>query len=289
MKYLTKKWAELSGLTDLYFDKAVLEGTDVLNEALYHHLYKIKETEFIAQVQEQYDLDPRFLLEDDGMEMLPLHQFIEGLDISETDVFIYKMSDAERENIQSLIEAYDHRLPFDIEASKDMFKKIHLSDVESIQGLMPQVVLDEIADVRVFVLGYTTERILKKLKKIAKEAHKAIEATLKAYHKAMDKENIPTSLKDNFGFHDYQVKKVIQEDHNFILYLECDAHNPRYIVTFVNAEVIKQETHLVGTFWVHQELYKKDKGYEVHLLMGEASYFDFVLRVDDIVIQEFEV
>ena len=67
MKYLTKKWAELSGLTDLYFDKAVLEGTDVFNEALYHQLYKIRVTEFIVQAQEQYDLDPRFLLEDDGM------------------------------------------------------------------------------------------------------------------------------------------------------------------------------------------------------------------------------
>lgn len=45
-------------------------GAAVYDEALYLRLYKRKEKEFVTMQHQVYDVDPRFMLEDDGCTLV---------------------------------------------------------------------------------------------------------------------------------------------------------------------------------------------------------------------------
>ncbi len=114
MKYLTKEWFELSQRTDLYFDLEVNEGAAVNDDELYLRLYKEKENEFVESEHKSYDLDPRYMLEEEGRTLVPLHKFINGEEITEEDTIVYHIPADEKESILKMIEEYDVRPPFDV-------------------------------------------------------------------------------------------------------------------------------------------------------------------------------
>ncbi|WP_433751917.1 hypothetical protein [Paenibacillus amylolyticus] len=85
MKYLTKEWYELCQRTGLHFGMRVHRGTYELNEALFLRRYKRKEKEYIELQREMYNIDPRFLLEQNGHVLVPAEKFFSGNEISEDD------------------------------------------------------------------------------------------------------------------------------------------------------------------------------------------------------------
>ena len=103
MKYLTKEWYELCQQTGLHFGMRVHNGAEGYDEALYLRLYKRKEKKFVKMQREVYDVDPRFMLEQDGSTLVPLDKFANGEVINEEDKVVYHMSPEEKDSIQILI------------------------------------------------------------------------------------------------------------------------------------------------------------------------------------------
>ncbi len=86
-----------------------------------------------------------------------------------------------------------------------------------------------------------------------------------AYRVAQDREQLPTSLRKGFVFHDGVISKiVVGKDCTIEI---SSPYSPYHKVIFRDA-LIKQELPPVGATWLYEELYnhKSGTGYEAHIL-----------------------
>ena len=58
------------------------------------------------------------------------------------------------------------------------------------------------------------------------------------------------------------------------------------MITFATSEIIKQEGHIVGSTWLYEELYRMENGYEAHILFAGEEMPEFIIRCNDIIIEE---
>lgn len=290
MKYLTKEWYELCQKTGLHFGMRVHKGAARYDEALYLQLYKRKEKEFVRMQRAIYDVDPRFMLEQDGCTLIPLNKFSKGELINEEDKVIYHMQHEEKERIQKLIKEYDARLPFDEKKCREEFSAIQETVKKEIIDSLPHELYQQIADLRVFSLGYCTKKILSQLKGLSKDNGKKMERVLNEYSKAQQEENIPQIIRERFGFHDCTVIEFTVGKDDIVIRLDTSGGFTNFnMITFSTSEIIKQEGHILGSTWLYDELYRMENGYEAHILLVGEEIAELIIRCNDITIEEKEV
>lgn len=289
MKYLTKEWYELCQQTGLHFGMIVHNGTDIYNEALYLRLYKRKEKEFVKMQHEVYDVDPRFMLEQDGCTLVLLDKFVSGEEINEEDKVIYHMSPEEKDRIQKLIDKYDVRPPFDEKKCRKEFCIFQETTKKETIDKLPFEILQQIADMRVFSLGYCTRGILNQLKKLSDENKKKMDSVLNEYSKAQQAESIPQIIRERFGFHDCKVTELTVGK-NVVMGFDTEGGFTNYnMTTFTAAEIIKQEGNIVGSTWIYNELYSTENGYEAHMIFWTGGGIpELIIRCNDIIIENSE-
>lgn len=287
MRYLTREWYELGQHTDLHFDMRVHRGAKRYDDAMYSRLYKRKEKKFVESEREMYDLDPRFMLEQDESELIPLDAFVNGEVINDEDIIIHHMSSEEKEDIQKLITEYDNRPPFDDERCKEEFMLIQELAIKETVNKLPHKLYQQIADVRVFPLGYCTKDIFKQLKALSMESEKEIDRIFDEYSKVQDEENIPQCIKERFGFHDCELTEIIVGKKDIILRMDTSGGFTNFNeITFIEPEIIKQEGQIVGSTWLYEELYRIEDGYEAHILFADEGMPELIIRCMDIHVEE---
>lgn len=287
MKYLTKKWYELCQRTGLHFGMRLHNGAGIYDEALYLQLYKRKEKEFVKMQREVYDVDPRFMLEQDGCKLVELDKFASGEEINEEDKVVYHMPLEEREHIQKLIEKYDTRSPFDEKKCREEFRILQETLRKETTDKLPYDLSQQIADMRVFSLGYCTGEVLNQLKRLSKENEKKMNSVLNEYSKAQQAEHIPQIIRERFGFHDCKVTEFTAGK-NVVMYLDTRGGFTSFnMITFTVAEIIKQDEHIVGSTWIYNELYSTEDGFEAHMLFGAGEGMaELIIRCNDIIIKK---
>lgn len=287
MRYLTKQWYELCQQTFLDFGREVHNGVGVYNEALYVRFYKRKEKAYVKMKREVYDVDPRFMLECNGATLVPLDKFVNSEEIKEEDQMIYHMPPEEKENIQKLIEEYDNRPPFDEKKCREEFLLLQeMSEIEYTNKL-PGNLLQKIADIRVFTLGYCTKEVLNELKELSKENKRKVDHIMSEYSKDKENENIPQIIKERFGFHDCIITEFISGKDIVIYFDSRGGFTPFNMITFVSAQTTKQDESLVGSTWIYDELYCIENGYEVHILFdSNEGTKECIIKCNDIIIEE---
>ena len=288
MRYLTKEWYELCQQTGLDYGMRVHNGAAVYDEALYLRLYKRKEKEFIKLQREIYDLDPRFMLEQDGCTLVPLDKFANGEVINKEDEVVYHMPPEEKERILKLINEYDARTMFDEKKSKEEFRSLQETKEREIINKLPPELLQQIADIRVFSLGYCTRGILNQLLGLIEESKKKMNQVINEYSIAQNEENIPQIIRERFGFHDCVVKAFTVDKKDVVICLDTHGGFTNYnMITFEMSEIIKEEEHIVESTWLYEELYRTDNGYEAHMLFwSHEGLKELIIRCNDIIIEE---
>lgn len=284
MKYLTKEWYKLCQRTCLHFGMKVIKGASVYNEELYNRLYKRKENEFVRVQHNFYDFDPRIMLEDDGKVFKPL-MILSNSEMFEEDEIVYHMPIEERERIQKLIEEYDVRLPFDEVKCREEFRDIQETfKINQVKEKLPMELIDQIADIRLFALGYCTRKVLNQLEGISNENEMKVNSISKECMNAQQAEKIPQSIKEAFGFHDCRVTDFIV-DKDIVMRLNTQGgFTDLNKITFVSSEIIKEDKFIVGSVWIYHELYCMENGYEAHILLERNELSELIIRCKDIVI-----
>lgn len=286
MKYLTKEWYELCQRTGLHFGMKAHKGANVYDETLYWRLYKRKEKEFIKMQHKIYDVDPRFLLEQDGCTLVPLAKFANSEDISEEDKIVYQMPTEEREHILTLIAAYDARPPFEEKKRREDFSFVQEMRQKDNAEKLPRELFQQIADIRVFSLGYCTKEVLSQLKRLSEENKMKMEHVLNACSKAQQAEQIPENIREKFGFHDCTVTELTVSENVVMRFNTHGGFTDFNKITFVASEVIKQEEHIAGSTWIYQELYCTENGYEAHMLFAGEEMAELIIRCHDIIVDK---
>ena len=281
MKYLKKQWYELCQQTGYHFGMRVHKEAGVYDESLYLRLYKRKEKEYIRTQQEVYDCDPRFFLELDHSTFVRLDALVKGDGIGEEDKMVYQLSLEQKDHIQQLIKEFDARPPFDKKKCKAEFYINQESIQNEVTKRLPHELFLEIADLRVFALGYCTKDVKQKLKNLSKENKKEINRILSEYIKVKDTEQIPESIKNSFGFHDCEVTALTTEK-NVTMKFDTD----REKITFIEAQIERMDEGIIGSTWLYEELYAIETGYEAHMLFyTDKGTIELIIRCKDILIE----
>lgn len=286
MRYLTKEWYDLCQQTDLHLGMRVHKDTVRKDENLYLRLNKRKEREFIKIQREVYDVDPRFMLEEDGSVFVPADKFISGDEVSEEDMVVYNMPIEEKDRINKLIEEYDSRPPFDVDKCRIEFNEVQESNLIDIANQLPKELYSQIADPRVFALGYCTREILSQLKRYSRKNEKRVHQVLSEHTKIQQEQDIPTKLLERFGFHDCEVTNF-EFNNDIVLCMNTSGGFSEYNkIIFHDAKIIKQEKSLEGSIWLYDELYRNPSGYEVHVLLVNDSVHELTINCKNITIDK---
>ncbi|QLG41999.1 DUF4085 family protein [Paenibacillus sp. E222] len=286
MRYLTKEWYELCQRTGLHFGMRVHRGTYELNEALFLRRYKRKEKEYIELQREMYNTDPRFLLEQNGHVFVPAEKFFSGNEISEDDKKVYQMPAEERERIDKLIADFDVRPPFDELQHRIAFKDMQEWDYKHQKERLPKKIYEQIADIRVFTLGYCTREVMLQLKKQSAENRREMEHVSNEYRDVILAQDIPHEIRSRVQFHDCTVTELLTGDEVVIRFDTRGGFTNINKLTLVATEIIKQEGMIVGSYWLYQELYRIDNGYELHVLFYGENMPELIVRCEDILAEE---
>lgn len=286
MRYLTKEWYNLCQSTGIHFGVRVHKGAVQKDEALFLRLYKRKEKKYIKEQRELYDTDPRFMLKLEGSFFVPAYKFITNDEIHDEDTMEYHMTNEEKRHINTLIEEYDAREPFNLEKCKEEFRRWQIYSLSNIADKLPNNLYVQIADPRVFALGYCTKEILHQLKKFSNENKKRALEISNEYAKVSMEQDIPEKLRNTFGFHDCEVVDVTF-GHEIIIYLDSVDESYQFNkVIFQNAKIILQENNFVGSTWLYEELYHTRNGYEVHMLFENGGVHEWTIHCKGMIIEQ---
>lgn len=288
MRYLTREWYELCQRTGLHFGMRVHSGAAVKDETLYRRLYAIKEKAFLKLEREIYDTDPRYMLKHDGAEMVPVEKlFGSGSEIREEDKMFYEMPPEEKLWIEKLIAEYDVRPPFDVISSRQQFKEIHDWNCMDQARRLSAELLEQIADIRVFTLGYCTKEIMLQLKRESKANEIQMNAIMSECRSVQQAESIPDRIKDRFHFHDCTVNEIHASEDMVIRLDTNGGFTDLNYITLVAPEILRQDEHIAGSSWLYDELYRVKDGYEMHVLLsGAAGLQELIVWCEDIVVEE---
>ncbi len=286
VRYLNKEWCDLCQLTNLYFGLRAHKDAGELNENVYHRLRKRKEKSFLKQEREIYDFDPRELFEEDGAVFIRADKFISGEEIHDEDTIIYEMPEEQKNHISKLVEAYDLRSPFDIQKSKIEFENRQLMILKENETKIPKEIYTQIADPRVFALGYSTKEIIKQLKRISKDNEIKVQTVLRDFSAAQKQENIPENLRKRFDFPDCKVNSIEKKKDIIILLDSSGEFTEDNKIVFHDATIIQEDKAIDGCWWIYEELYKTQAGYEAHMMFADKtnSYIELTISSKNITI-----
>jgi len=285
MKFLTKEWYNLSQQTGLHYSLRVHKGAYQHDEALYERLYKRKEREYVKFQRELYNLDPRSLLDD--MKLIPLEKVLSEEEVTEDDFIVMQISDEQRVNIEKQIAEYDVRPPFNEQHFKQEFSSNLEWNRQVAAAKLPKELFSQIADIRVYTLGYCTKEIFAQLKKLSKDNENKVRAISAAAAKVQKEQHIPESIYSKFNFHDCTVTALDLSD-ELVIRLDPRGGFTKYNkITFTTPQIVMQEVGIVGSSWIYDEIYKTDQGYEVHaLLWSGKGLCELIVGCEDIVVEE---
>ncbi|WP_137744034.1 DUF4085 family protein [Robertmurraya siralis] len=86
---------------------------------------------------------------------------------------------------------------------------------------MPETILSDIADIRVFTLNKATRSVINAVTKFCEDNERFVDKTLKKYEKYVNasSDRIGKEAIENLSFHDCAILKWVQQDNNLTLLL----------------------------------------------------------------------
>ena len=172
---------------------------------------------------------------------------------------------------------------------KEQFKNIQEQTIKKFENDLPDYILEKIADIRVLALGKASSIVKKELDEYCQKQKVIVEKALNEYEQYYNdnlKKFENTFIKD-FNFHDCKIKSCEKQERDLIITLDTSNN---YLVDikqiiFKDCDIIKEEKNICETIWLYNEIYIKNNGYEIHVLLenSKGKLIDFVLYTSDVI------
>ena len=255
MKYCTKEWYQTMQKTDFHLLLKVSKKAEVFSEEYYKELYAKRETEQLRMDEEVSK--------------------VKFEEICSEEEFV---SHEEFENARKDYEK--NSLKFDPEETKKNFRTAQDYNIELLKTSLPEEILAKVADIRVLALDVCTAEVKRLITKFCKNNEKTVELTMKKLTKAEQEqfgENPPEFTDESF--HDCQITALEKSGKDIVIKLDnSGGFTDCKGIVFKNAEIIEQDGDLSGAWWLYDEIYKTDNGFEIHALLenDELMYLTFI-------------
>ncbi len=177
--------------------------------------------------------------------------------------------------------------PFHRDQAIEQFHDRFVFQQEYLRRELPQSIINQIADIRVFALHKATRTVINAVADFCEENERSAAAASENYRKYIEVASsaIDQEILENFGFHDCTITTSIQEDMSLTLCLDNSGGVTTIDkVTFTNMKIIKQDGELVDSWWLYDEIYKVNDHYEFHVLLqnSKAGLIDFIIAAEQI-------
>jgi len=248
MKYFTKEWYELCQKTSFHFSLEEEKQAETFSEEYFQELYNTKLNDWL-------DFQQKVAL------------------------YITKSKTVNEDNIEPE--------PFDRKNATKRFYNGFICKQENIKRSLPENILKEIADIRVFVLDKATHNVIRAVAQFCEENKNSVDRIFEEYKKYYQEalKSFDKNIVENMRFHDCKIINSIEKDDSFILFLDNKGGFTNIDeVAFVNYNIIKQEGILANSWWLYDEIYKVNNKYEVHVLLQNKNMdlIEFIILVEHI-------
>ena len=184
------------------------------------------------------------------------------------------------------------------------FREGYESDLENYRTQTPAKILEKVADIRVLALGYCTEEVFWDFEEFRALCEKWTEKTMEEAWNMQKAQGLEKVWTGEHSLHDAFVRSMKWEGEDLIIEFEVEdpeerladirENDPELLeemgeahflfpeikaIRFRDAEILKQEQPLENAWWLYDEIWKADRGYEVHaLLWRENDVFELTIE-----------
>lgn len=281
MKYFTKEWYKLCGQCAYQYDLTPSPSARRKSEAYFQSLYaqKLEESLAAAEALSRMTAEELYGTEDEALTSID----DEGnrRDVAgEMDPEEYqRLKTKLRQHHETLIRDFQPA-PFDREASTAKFRTEWEETMSELSAVLPQKILEQVADLRVLALGAATKEVKRDIARFCKQNEAKVEQANQDYAAFLERKErrYPDQLMEHYGFHDCTVTGLEWQGTDLVLHLDnFGSFTEVKTVIWHQAEILEQEPGLVGSTWLQEELYPAEGGFAFHTLLetedGTPIYF----------------
>ncbi len=256
MKYCTKEWYETMQRTSFHLLLRANKKAEKFSEEFYRYVYEQREKEELKIAEESSKA--RF------------EDIFDQLDFP---------------NIDEYNKAREDYVPpkFDPEDLKAKFADAQKYNIELLENLLPEYILEKVADIRVLALDYCTNEVKWLIENFCEGNEKKTERTMDELMKAEKREfgeKMPEFTKESF--HDCEITEFEKDGRDIVIsfdnsggFTDCTG------IVFKNAEIIEQDGDIIDAVWLYDEIYKTENGFEIHALLTGEDLKYFTVRCED--------
>jgi len=281
MKYLTKEWYGAAQKSDFHLLLKASKQAASFSAEYFKALYKKEEANWLKFQEEVADVR----LEDIFTEEASNLSRFDGKQMTSEELERSRKIYAELR--EQILRYSMNRSAFDSELEKRNFRKRFNKQVKHLQSNLPDGILKKVADIRVLALNCATAEVIEEITAFCKANENAVEAASKRYDEEYQnsfKEQEPPFVKD-FCFHDCTVASCHKKGKSLVIELDnAGGFTNISQITFKNCTVLKQDKPLHGAWWLYEEIYKTEDGYEIHVLLDKKypQLIDFIVHATDV-------
>ena len=185
-----------------------------------------------------------------------------------------------------LEEAYDEA------AERQSFAEFHSLELEEFQTRTPAQILAKVADIRVLALGLCTGEVYRDFEEYRALCKKQTVKTMEEAWELQRAQGLDKVWTGGHSLHDSLVQSVKREGEDLIIEFDREI-DPELLeelgeeflfpeikaIRFRDAEILKQEQPLENAWWLYDEIWKSERGYEIHaLLWQENDVFELTIE-----------
>lgn len=262
MRYCTKELYWVMQRTDLHILLKVKKKAETFSEDFYRELYSQK-------LAERLEID-------------------RGCSEVKGENIIFEWEFENKEDFERAIREYTPPI-FDPEQTKREFAAQHRCTVKRLRDTLPEHILEKTADVRVLALDVASAEVKRLITAFSKENERTLRRAFKELDKAEKRdfggeENMPEFCRESL--HDCEVTSCRMRGRDLVLDIDSSGGFTNAVkVIFKNAEVVEREGKLSGAVWLYDEVYKCERGLEIHALLWKNGGLRYLtVRCKDAVI-----
>lgn len=269
MRYFTKEWCQLQ--TGLHLPLEESKEAESFSEEYFQRVYDEELNKFLSLQKEASSLSFDDLYPQE-MDIGFLQDELSAEEIQES-----KQNYAIKRE-----EARESYIPksFNREEAIDQFTEAYFANLEYLKPLIPETILRQIADVRVFVLNRASRKVIEELKCFSEKNQILKDEISKDYQTYYQEAYGDSDPMGDASFHDCKIVEAFQEKNEFTLILDnSGGFTDIRSIKFTNCEILLQEMPLENAWWVYDEIYRNRGNHELHILFETKSRDPFYFTI----------
>lgn len=177
--------------------------------------------------------------------------------------------------------------PFDAQRERQSFAELYTRELAQYQTRTPGDILSKVADMRILALGLCTEAVRDAMEQYRRNCQETVERTMEEYWDAYKARGLDRVWTGDHSLHDSQVRHLRQEGEDLVLEFDREDEDWHTVsqIRFRDAGILRQEASVENAWWLYDEIWRVDNGYEVHVLLYRDAPVELIVSCSDVELQ----